>query len=249
VTVALILVNVVAYLLATRSGHGGSFFGGPSSAVDFRYGAIPYELTHPGSHCALSATHAQRGAAQSVVCRGRTEAHGPATWETAFTSMFLQASFLPILLNALFLGLFGPAVEDAGGRLRFLCFYLLSGLIALGLQVAVAPNATEPILGASGALAAVLGGYALLYPRARVLSLLLVVFLVTIIEVPAVFLLAFWFAAQLWLGLEGLAGAGPLGSQGQGVAYLAHIGAFVFGVLAIRALVGRAPRDPPQPVY
>jgi membrane associated rhomboid family serine protease len=247
ITVALVLVNVIAYLLATR--HGGSFFGGPSNRVDFRYGAIPYELTHPGEHCALITTHTPAGPAESVVCRGRAGAHEPATWETAFTSMFLHASFLAIFVNVVFLSIFGPAVEDASGRIRFLGLYLLGGLIALGLQVAVAPNATDPTLGASGAVAVVLGGYALLYPRARVLSLVLIVFLVTIIEIPAVFLLVFWFAAQLWLGLEGLAGAGPLGSEGQALAYLAHIGAFAFGLLAIRLLVGRPPRDPAQPVY
>ncbi len=243
------LVNVIAYLLATRSGHGGSFFGGPSNGIDFRYGAIPYELTHPGEHCALIATHTHAAPAESVVCQVRAGAHEPATWETAFTSMFLHASFLAIFVNLVFLSIFGPAVEDASGRVRFLGFYLLGGLIALGLQVALTPNATDPTLGASGAIAAVLGGYALLYPRARVLSLVLIVFLVTIIEVPAVFLLMFWLAAQLWLGLEGLAGAGPLGSQGQGAAYLAHIGAFLFGLLAVRVLVRRPPGDPAQPVY
>jgi len=217
VTVALVVANVIAYLLAIR--HGGSFLGGPTNRVDVHYGAVPHDLDH-----------------------------GHRLW-TALTSLFLHASFLHIFGNMLFLAIFGPAVEDATGRARYLGFYMLGGLVALGAQVAVDPGSSGPTLGASGAIAAVLGGYILLYPRARVLSLVFIVFFVTIVEVPAVFLLGFWFAEQLWLGLEGLAGAGALGSAGQGVAYFAHIGGFLFGLLSLRLLATRRAADPPQPVY
>ena len=207
-----------------------------------------------GKHCQLISVRTHAATADAVACQGQagghvTPASQPATWETVFTSMFLHASFLHVFCNMLFLAIFGPAVEDASGRARYLGFYLLGGLLALGAQVAAGPNSTAPALGASGAIAAVLGGYILLYPRARVLSLVLIVFFVTIVEVPAVFLLGFWFAEQLWLGLEGLAGTGALGSGGQGVAYFAHIGGFLFGLLAIRLLVTRPAADPPQPVY
>ena len=148
--------------------------------------------------------------------------------------MFLHASFLHIFGNMIFLAIFGPTVEDAMGRLRFPVFYLLGGLVALGAQVAVDPSSTGPTLGASGAIAAVLGGYILLYPRARVLALVFIVFFFTLIEVPAVFLLGFWFLAQLYLGAAGL--AGPVGG-GEGVAYFAHIGGFAFGLLVIRLFV------------
>jgi membrane associated rhomboid family serine protease len=182
---------------------------------------------------------------------GRAGIHPqPATWETVFTSMFLHASFLHIFGNMIFLAIFGPTVEDAVGRLRYPVFYLLGGLVALGAQVAANPGATGPTLGASGAIAAVLGGYILLYPRARVLALVFIVFFFTLVEVPAVFLLGFWFLEQLYLGTTGLAGTG----SGEGVAYFAHIGGFVFGLLAIRLFVKRgrgsagAPQ-PPLPVY
>jgi membrane associated rhomboid family serine protease len=158
---------------------------------------------------------------------------------TVITSMFLHGSFLHIFGNMVFLAIFGPTVEDAMGRVRFPGFYLLGGLVALAAQVATDPGSTGPTLGASGAIAAVLGGYILLYPRARVLTLVFIVFFVTIVEIPAIALLGFWFAEQLWLGLEGLAGAGRIGAS-ESVAYFAHIGGFAFGLLSIRLLVKRS---------
>jgi membrane associated rhomboid family serine protease len=243
---------VIAYLLEIR--HGGSFFGGPANSVAVHYGAIPYELTHPGEHCELVTVQTLEGAASSVACQGQPRVSSnpgpqPATWETVLTSMFLHGSFLHIFGNMLFLAIFGPTVEDAMGRLRFVAFYLLGGLIALGAQVLVDPNSTGPTLGASGAIAAVLGGYILLYPRARILSLVLIVFFVTIIEVPAAFLLGFWFLEQLYFGLAGLDRVGGIGSSGEGVAYFAHIGGFAFGLLAIRLFARRRDSQPPLPVY
>lgn len=241
---------MIAYLLEIR--HGGSFFGGPTNRVDVRWGAIPYELTHPGKHCELVGVQAPAGIAEeTVACQGQPGVVGspgpqPATWETVFTSMFLHGSFLHIFGNMVFLAVFGPTVEDAVGRVRFAGFYLLGGLVALAAQVATGPSSTGPTLGASGAIAAVLGGYILLYPRARVLSLIFIVFFVTIVEVPAVFLLGFWFLEQLFLGVAGL--ANPIG--GEGVAYFAHIGGFLFGALVIRAIAKRrAPATPSLPVY
>jgi membrane associated rhomboid family serine protease len=237
VTVVLVAINVVVYLLEIR--HGGNFFGGPTSGVEVHYGAIPYELTHPGKHCELLTLHTSAGVGESIACQGQpligSPPTQPATWATVFTSMFLHASFLHIFGNMIFLAIFGPTVEDAMGRLRFPVFYLLGGLVALGAQVAAAPSATGPTLGASGAIAAVLGGYILLYPRARVLALVFIVFFFTLVEVPAVFLLGFWFLEQLYLGAAGLAGTG----SGESVAYFAHIGGFAFGLLVIRLFVGR----------
>jgi membrane associated rhomboid family serine protease len=227
--------------------------------VAVHYGAIPYELTHPSSHCELLELRTASGIAQpaGVGCQGKpftigepgvvgTPEQGPAAWETVFTSMFLHASFLHIFGNMIFLAIFGPTVEDAIGRLRFPAFYLLGGLVALGAQVAVNPHSTGPTLGASGAIAAVLGGYILLYPRARVLALVFIVFFFTLIEVPAVFLLGFWFAEQLYFGLAGLARVGGIGSSGEGVAYFAHIGGFAFGLLVIRLFVRRRARELPR---
>jgi membrane associated rhomboid family serine protease len=249
VTVALVAINVIAYLLEIR--HGGSFFGGPTNSVAVHYGAIPYELTHPGRHCELVSAATFEGTVGTIACQGQPGVTGtpgtqPATWETVFTAMFLHGSFLHIFGNMLFLAIFGPTVEDSTGRLRYLGFYLLGGLVALGAQVLVEPNSTGPTLGASGAIAAVLGGYILLYPRARILSLVFIVFFVTIVEVPALLLLGFWFLEQLYFGLGGL--ASPLGG-GEGVAYVAHVGGFAFGLLTIRLIARRRRSEPRLPVY
>jgi len=235
VTIALIAANVVAYLLAIRS--GGSIIGGPTAETIVRYGAIPYEFSHWGQHCALGLA----GLGQAVLCTGQAHVTGsagpqPATWETAFSGMFLHANILHIAGNMLFLAVFGPTVEDRMGRARYLGFYLLGGLAALALQVAVAPNSIDPTLGASGAIAAVLGAYILLYPRARILAVVILIFFFTIVDLPA------WTMLVLWLAFDGVLGAlgvsTPFGG-GAGVAYYAHIGGFAFGLLVVRALVRR----------
>jgi membrane associated rhomboid family serine protease len=249
VTVALVVINVVAYLLAIR--HGGGFFGGPTDSVAVHYGAIPYELTHPGDHCELITRASPEGTLSGVVCQGQPGVIGrpapqPPTVETIFTSMFLHGSFLHIFGNMLFLAIFGPTVEDSSGRLRFLLFYLLGGVVALAAQVVVDPGSSAPTLGASGAIAAVLGGYILLYPRARILTLVIIIFFVTIVELPALLLLGFWFLEQLYFGAAGL--ASPVGG-GEGVAYFAHVGGFAFGLLTIRVFAGRPKQEPGLPVY
>jgi membrane associated rhomboid family serine protease len=247
VTVALVAIDVIAYVLAIR--HGGSFFGGPADSVAVHYGAIPYELTHAGSHCDAVSVHGGGSTHTAVLCSGRHlggSGGQPATWATAFTSMFVHGSFLALFANMLFLAIFGPTVEDRIGRLRFPVFYLLGGLVALGVQVLVVPNSTTPALGAAGAIAAVLGGYLLLYPRARVLSLVLLVFFVTLVAVPAAALLGLWFAVQLVLDLAGL--ANPIAGS-EGAAYLAQAGAFAFGLLAIRLFALRARGRQPLAAY
>jgi membrane associated rhomboid family serine protease len=161
--------------------------------------------------------------------------------------MFMHASFLHIAGNMLFLGIFGPKVEDAMGKVKFVGFYLLGGLIALAAQVIVSSDSSVPTLGASGAIAAVLGGYIVLYPTARILSLVFIVFFFTIVELPALLLLGFWFLEQLYFGAANL--SDPVGGGG-GVAYLAHVGGFVFGLLAIKALASKPASIPPRlPVY
>ena len=250
VTVALVAINVIAYLLSIR--HGGSLLGGPANSVAVHYGAIPYELTHPGKHCDLVSIRTLEGVGSEVACQGQQGVTGsaapqPATWETVFTSMFLHGGILHIAGNMLFLAIFGPNVEDAMGRVRFIVFYLLGGLVALGAQVLVGPNSTAPTLGASGAIAAVLGGYIVLYPRARILSLVFIVFFVTIIEVPAVFLLGFWFLEQIYFGSAGL--TNPTGGGG-GVAYFAHVGGFLFGLALIGLFAVHRKSEPPRfPLY
>src|ERR1700744_1670276 len=231
VTVALIFTNVIVYLLSIR--HGGSIISGPDSQEIVKYGATPYALTHSGVHCgAVSLTELGCGRGVS----------GLPPWETVFTAMFMHASILHIAGNMLFLWIFGNNVEDAMGPVRFIAFYLLGGVAALALQVAVAPNAVEPTIGASGAIAAVLGGYIVLYPRARVLTLVLIIFFFGVIELPAMVMLALWFVQQAVFGAVGL--TSPTNAGG-GVAYFAHVGGFAFGLLTIRLVAPRRKVIPP----
>ncbi len=253
VTAALIIVNFVVYLLAIR--HGGSFISGPDTQEVVKYGAIPEALTHPGVHCAEVVRQSAfgQGPPQMLCNTALLNAnHIPAenlrpSWETIFTGMFMHASILHIGGNMLFLWIFGNNVEDSMGPIRYLGFYIIGGLAALGLQVAIDPSSTAPTLGASGAIAAVLGGYILLYPRARVLTLVLIIFLFTVIELPAWVMLGVWFVEQALFGAAGL--TNPAGGGG-GVAYFAHVGGFAFGLLAIRLLAKRRKSvPPPHPVY
>ena len=227
VTIALIAINVIVYLfLQPKSGidfNGGSL----NQASLFHYGAIPYELTHPGQHCDLAA----KG------CGTQVDDGGIPTYATVFTGMFTHAGLLHLGGNMLFLWIFGNNIEDAMGKVKFLLFYLLGGVAALALQTAIGPDSVVPTLGASGAIAAVLGGYILIYPRARVLTLIFLFVFFTFIEIPAMFFLFIWFAQQAIFGALGLTNAQQSG--GGGVAYFAHIGGFVFGLLAVKALAHR----------
>ena len=238
VTIALIVANVVAYLVAV--GHGGSIVDGPTASTIVRWSAIPYELTHLHSHCELAAG----GLSSVILCTGQpgvtgTVASQPATWLTAFTAMFMHANLLHIAGNMIFLAVFGGTLEDALGRVRFLVYYLLGGLAALALAVAVSPDSVAPTLGASGAIAAVLGGYILRYPRARILTVVVLIFFFTLVELPAWAMIGLWFIFDALLGALGV--ATPFGG-GAGVAYYAHLGGFAFGLLAVRAFLrGRAP--------
>jgi membrane associated rhomboid family serine protease len=243
VTVAIIALNVIAYFFWQK---GGITFGDPSSVHYLQnlsdYGAFPYELTHPGDHCAIVTTAGQ------VACEPQVKlVSQPSTWLTPFTAMFMHGGLLHLGGNMLFLWIFGNNVEDSMGPVRFVAFYLLGGLAALAGQVIVDPSSQVPTLGASGAIAGVLGGYILLYPRARVLTLIFIILFFTIVEIPASVVLAIWFAQQLLFGALDL--TDPTGGGG-GVAYFAHIGGFVFGLAAIRAFAQRVKSVPPRyPVY
>jgi membrane associated rhomboid family serine protease len=236
VTIGLIVANFVVYILAIR--HGGSFISGPDFREVVKYGAIPHALTHPGFHCTTVRT--AQGLAEG--CAHHALPNTIPTWETPFTAMFMHASILHIGGNMLFLWIFGNNVEDAMGPVRYLGFYIVGGLAALGLQTAVDPSSPAPTLGASGAIAAVLGGYILLYPRARVLTLVIIIFFFTVIELPALIMLGIWFVEQALFGAFNL--TTPAGKLGGGVAYYAHVGGFVFGLLAVKALARRRKQLP-----
>ena len=164
---------------------------------------------------------------------------------TSVTSMFMHGDILHLLGNMLFLWIFGNNVEDALGKIRYLVFYLLGGFAATATQTAVtlwfgSETAAEvPNLGASGAISAVLGAYLVLLPNANVVTVIF--FLIFFIrELPAWLFLGFWFLLQLWSG--GFSLLTP--EAGGGIAFFAHIGGFVFGVVAVRAFVKRRPLQP-----
>ncbi|MCS6776925.1 MAG: rhomboid family intramembrane serine protease [Chloroherpetonaceae bacterium] len=158
-------------------------------------------------------------------------------WLTVFTSMFLHASWLHIGGNMLYLWVFGNNIEDVLGRARFVMFYLLSGVGAAAVHIASDPTSTVPTVGASGAVAGLMGAYLLLYPHARILSIVpLFGILSTLMEVPAVLVIGFWVLLQV---LHTQLFGGEMLTRGGGVAYLAHIGGFVTGALLILLMGGR----------
>jgi membrane associated rhomboid family serine protease len=227
VTIGLIVANCLVWFLLQdgllglpRDGLGGEW------NVP-QYAAIPCELTDQGP------------------CR--TVPGGPPDLATLFTAMFMHGSILHLGGNMIFLWIFGNNVEDSMGRVRFVVFYLLGGVAAFAAQAAIDPGSQVPTVGASGAVAAVLGGYLLQYPHARVFTVIFIVFFFTIIELPALLVLGFWFLQQILFGYFDL--TDPR-AEGGGVAYFAHIGGFVFGMLAIRLFAKRRKPVPPRyPVY
>jgi membrane associated rhomboid family serine protease len=136
----------------------------------------------------------------------------------------------------LFLWIFGNNIEDSMGRPRFVFFYLLGGVAAIAGQTLIDPNSVAPTVGASGAIAAVLGAYALLYPRARVVTVVFIIIFFTILELPALIVLGLWFLLQVLYGASDMAGSG-------GVAYFAHVGGFLFGLLAIKLFANSVQDD------
>jgi len=157
-----------------------------------------------------------------------------ARWLPLFTSVFLHGGWWHLISNMLALYIFGDNVEDRLGHVRYLVFYLLSGVIAGGAHLVAYRGSSLPTVGASGAIAGVLGGYLVLFPYARVLTLVPIFFFIRIVEIPAIVYLGFWFISQLFNGLFALAAADVF--QGGGVAWWAHIGGFIFGLAVARLI-------------
>jgi membrane associated rhomboid family serine protease len=201
------------------------------------HAAIPYEVAH-GHNLAQSPPASGGQDIQQDIIVERARCPHKNVWVSILYSMFLHGSLLHIGGNMLFLWVFGNNIEDKLGRFRFVLFYLLCGLAATYAQTLVAPSSGAPLIGASGAIAGVLGAYIVLFPRARVRTLVFF-FLIFFLDLPAYVLLGIWFAMQL------LQGVGP-GASGGGVAYMAHVGGFIAGMLLL--LVFR-PRRTPPPLY
>jgi rhomboid family protein len=218
VTIGIIVVNVIVWLWEVG--------GGTSVETDvIHYGYYPCQIDGP---CVDPATQA------SVPWYGNV-----------FTSMFMHGGWEHIIFNMLFLWIFGNNVEDALGRVRFFLWYIAGGLAATAAQTFVTlrfadtQDASIPNIGASGAIAAVLGAYLILLPRASVLSVIFVG-LIFLREIPAIWFLGFWFLFQLWQG--GWSVAHP--EAGGGVAFFAHIGGFVFGLLTVSLVARQRPLRP-----
>ena len=209
VTVSLIAACFVVFLYELSITMGG---GGDAALERFfgTWGAVPSKIT-----ASMDAGNYVSQATLGII-----------------TSIFLHGGWLHILGNMLYLWIFGNNVEDRLGRVGFLLFYLVGGIVAALTQVAIDPGSTQPLVGASGAIAAALGAYIVLFPGARILSLVFLGFFYQLLNVPALVILGFWFVLQLISGFGSLGGDTASG----GVAFFAHIGGFAFGMV-IGALI------------
>jgi membrane associated rhomboid family serine protease len=213
VTFVLIALNVAAWVFAQGLGTGEAL-----AASVCNYGLIPGELTllaRPGDGFAMG---------EGIACLvdpGRAPLH-------ILTSMFLHGGWMHLLGNMWFLWLFGNNVEDSMGRGRFVAFYLMCGVAAAFAQVLADPSSIVPMVGASGAISGVMGGYIVLYPRVRVWTIVPIFIFPLTFPVPAWLMLGYWILVQVGSGLMGGQG------EGGGVAFWAHVGGFVAGVLAIK---------------
>jgi membrane associated rhomboid family serine protease len=265
VTLLLILVNLGFFIWQLT--YSTSEYSTPTLEVlglnerdqnSVEYGATPYRLTHPGDDCAAGTATTSSGLQAKIVCEGTSEYDeakssgqpfqplDDAPWLlTIFTSMFMHGGILHLAFNMLFLWIFGNNIEDAMGRGRFVLFYLLAGIAAVYSQTALDPSSTVPTIGASGAIAGVLGAYALLLPRAKILTLLIIIFFVTLVEIPAFVMLGIWFVLQFIPAIGQV--AIPDVAGGGGVAYFAHVGGFAFGLALVKLFTVKRPSLPGDP--
>ena len=215
VTLALIGVTLAVWLFVQGAGSQ------PALARSVcELGLIPGELLGRVAHGTMVPV------GPGVACR----LGGEPTWFTPLTSMFMHGGWFHILGNMWFFWVFGNNVEDVMGRMRFLGFYVLCGLLAAFAQVAMQPSSPVPMVGASGAISGVMGAYLVLYPRVRVHMLIFLGFFITTISVPAYFMLLYWVFLQLLGSVPMLGGGGA----GGGVAFFAHLGGFVAGAALIK---------------
>jgi len=212
VTIAIIVANVLFWLYEVGRG---------VSLSVFDYGVIPRWLLHGVTDGRIELAH-------GVIATLHQEAPWPLT---VFTAMFAHGSWMHIIGNMWFLWIFGDNLEDRMGRGRYLAFYLVCGVIAAAAQVIASPLSMAPMVGASGAIAGVLGGYILLYPTARVRCLWVLFVFITTVRIPAWILLGVWFLSQFLTPTE------------SGVAWMAHVGGFVAGLFLVKLFVRSRPRD------
>ena len=216
VTAVMIAANAAAFLYQLSLGAGPAGNGRAAAAFITEFGAVPCRVT------GLCATD-----------------EFPAPLVTIFTSMFLHGGLFHVGGNMLYLWIFGDNVEDTLGHFRYLAFYLLSGVGAALAQIVMNPASSVPMVGASGAISGVLGAYLFLFPHANVLTLVTFGFFIRLVHIPALIVLGFWIVVQL---LNGFLSQAARGGEGGGVAWFAHIGGFVVGVILLFLLRPRARR-------
>lgn len=209
---AILMINISAWAVVQGFGSGETL---ARSLCD--WGLIPGDLLHSAPIGTLIPL------GENLACR----LEGQASNWTLITHMFLHGGWFHLIGNMWFLWVFGDNVEDALGSLRFVVFYLLCGLAAAGAQILSEPSAAIPMVGASGAIGGVMGAYARLYPNARIETFIFLGLYSTTIVVPAIFMLGYWFLIQLISGIPALQGAG------EGVAFWAHVGGFLAGLLLV----------------
>lgn len=207
VAFTLIVLNLLIYFFTVS-------LGSSVNAILFTHGAIPYKMIHEFS---LSG-----GLPGPVV-------------QSIFSSMFLHAGFFHVGGNMLYLWIFGNNIEDELGHIRFILFYLLCGVVAAYSHALVDPSSKIPMVGASGAVSGLLGAYLLLFPRAKILTLLPIGFFITTVRIPAIFVIGLWVVGQLMYAFT------PAQAQG-GVAWFAHVGGFIAGMLLLRFFRRKRPR-------
>jgi rhomboid family protein len=238
-TLILIAINVVVFL--TEPVLAGGRDEREHLISQFRYfacnAAIPYEITHGQRVADLDELAFQAPEEKVTVLMEQQSCPRKNVWLSIVKSMFLHGSILHIAGNMLFLWIFGNNVEDRLGRVKFIAFYLLAGLAATYAQSYVFPSSAVPLIGASGAIAGILGAYLLMFPRARIVTLVFF-FFITWIVVPAWVMIGLWFLMQLVSGVGSVSGS-------TGVAYMAHVGGFLAGMLLLLVLRPRPERAPP----
>jgi rhomboid family protein len=221
VTIGIIVLCCLTWLLVQGAGSS------PALAASIcRFGAVPADVLGrlaPGTAIPLG---------DGLACQFTA---GP-SWYTVVTSVFMHGGWFHLIGNMWFLWIFGDNVEDSMGRGRFAAFFLVCGIVVALHQIFAQPSGVAPLVGASGAISGVMGGYLVLYPRVRVHMLVWLGFFVTTIAVPAYLMLIYWVLLQALGGIPGLGGAGG----GGGVAFMAHVGGFVSGVVLIRVFADPA---------
>lgn len=214
VTILIIVANVLVWLLVQGGGAPDAFLNSLCA-----YGTIPGEITGsvlPGETVSLGDAGCTIG--------------GLGAW-TVLTSMFMHGGWMHLIGNMWFLWVFGNNIEDSMGHFRYIIFYLLCGALASVAHIMFAPGSTIPTVGASGAISGIMGAYMVLYPKVRVHTLIFLIVYIRVIPLTALTVLGLWFALQLF---SGIVQGGGIGSGGGGVAFWAHIGGFIAGVVLIK---------------